>query len=80
MPTELWSLSRDSAGLRAGRSVFWDPISGGAGNFLLFTTVSRTALAPTQPPTQWVLEALSLGVKRSRREADHSPPFSDKVK
>jgi hypothetical protein len=27
----------------------------------LFTTASRTALAPTQPPIQWVLGALSLG-------------------
>jgi hypothetical protein len=35
----------------------------GAGNFL-FTTASRTALGPTQPPIQWVTGALSLGVKR----------------
>jgi hypothetical protein len=39
----------------------------------LFTTASRTALGPTQPPTQWVSGALSLGVKRPEREADHSP-------
>jgi hypothetical protein len=38
----------------------------------LFTTVSRTALWPTQPPIQWVLGALSLGVKQPGREADHS--------
>jgi hypothetical protein len=31
---------------------------------LLYTTTSRTALEPTQPPIQWVLGALSLGVKR----------------
>jgi hypothetical protein len=31
--------------------------------------VSRTALRPTQPPIQRVLGALSLGVKRSGREA-----------
>jgi len=30
----------------------------------LFTTVSRPALRPTQPPIQWVPGALSLGVKR----------------
>jgi hypothetical protein len=50
----------------------------GLGIFL-FTTVSRTALGPTQPPIQWVLGALSLGVKRPGREADLSPPSSAKV-
>jgi hypothetical protein len=34
----------------------------------------------TQPPIQWVPGALSLGVKRSGREADHSPPSSTEVK
>jgi hypothetical protein len=51
----------------------------GLGNFL-FTTASRMALGPTQPPIQWVPEALSLGVKRPGREADHSPPSSAEVK
>jgi hypothetical protein len=37
-------------------------------------------LVLTQPPIQWVPGALSLGVKRSGREADHSPPSSAKVK
>jgi hypothetical protein len=46
----------------------------------LFTTASRTALGPTQPPIQWVLGALSLGVKRPGREADHSAPSSAEVK
>jgi hypothetical protein len=46
----------------------------------LFTTASRTALGPTQPPIQWVPGALSLGVKRSGHEADHSPLFSAEVK
>jgi hypothetical protein len=46
----------------------------------LFTPVSRTALGPTQPPIQWVPWALSLGVKRPGREADHSPPSSAEVK
>jgi hypothetical protein len=51
----------------------------GLGIFL-FTTASRTALGPTQPPIQWVLGALSLGVKRPGREADNSPPSSAEVK
>jgi hypothetical protein len=46
----------------------------------IFTTASRMALGPTQPPVQWVLGALSLGVKRPGREADHSLPSSAEVK
>jgi hypothetical protein len=48
--------------------------------FLTFTLLSRPALGYTQPPIQWVPGALSPGVKRSGREADHSPPASAKVK
>jgi hypothetical protein len=51
----------------------------GLGIFL-FTTASRTALGPTQPPIQRVPGALSLGVKQLGREADHSPPSSAEVK
>jgi hypothetical protein len=43
-------------------------------------TVSRPALGPTQPPTQWLEGALSLGLKRPGREADHSPPSSAEIK
>jgi hypothetical protein len=39
-----------------------------------------TLMGPTQPPLQWVAGALSLGVKRPEREADHSPPSSAEVK
>jgi hypothetical protein len=46
----------------------------------LFTTGSRTALGPTQPPIQWVRGALSLGIKRPGCEADHSPPSSAEIK
>jgi hypothetical protein len=51
----------------------------GLGIFL-FTTASRTALGPTQPPNQWVPETLPLGVKWPGREAGHSPPSSTEVK
>jgi hypothetical protein len=46
----------------------------------LFTTLSRTALGPTQPPIQWIPGVLFLGVKWPGRETDHSPPFSAEVK
>jgi hypothetical protein len=51
----------------------------GLGIFL-FTTTSRPALGPTQPSIQWAPDVLSLGVKRSGREADHSPPSNVDVK
>jgi hypothetical protein len=51
----------------------------GLGIFVL-TTLSRTALGPTQPPIQWVRGALSLGVKRPGHEADHSHPSGAAVK
>jgi hypothetical protein len=46
----------------------------------LFTTASRTALGPAQPPIQWVPGALSVEVKRPGCVADHSPPSSAEVK
>jgi hypothetical protein len=47
-----------------------------------FSTPQRPdrALGPTQPLIQRVPGALSPGVKRLRREADHSPPSSAEVK
>jgi hypothetical protein len=51
----------------------------GLGVFLFITT-SRAALGPAQPPIQWLPRALSLGVKRPSREANHSPPSSPEVK
>jgi len=38
------------------------------------------ALGPNQTPIQWVPRALSLGVKRLGREADHSAQLSAQVK
>jgi hypothetical protein len=37
-------------------------------------------MGTTQPPIQWVLEALSPGVKQPGREADRSLPASVEVK
>jgi hypothetical protein len=63
--------------LRAGRSGF--DSRQGLGIFL-FTTASRPAMGPTQPPIQWVTGVFSPGIKRPGREADHSPPSSAEVK
>jgi hypothetical protein len=41
---------------------------------------SPQCLWSSQPPIQWVPGALSSGVKRQGREADHSPPTSAEVK
>jgi hypothetical protein len=54
-------------------------IPGGGLGIFPFDTVSRPALGLTQPPIQWVPGALSLGVYRPGREADHSPPSSAEV-
>jgi hypothetical protein len=47
---------------------------------VLIRTVSRTDLGPIQPPIQSVPWVLSLIVKRSGCEADHSHPYSAEVK
>jgi hypothetical protein len=52
----------------------------GRGKIFLFFAVFRLALGCTQPPIQWVQEALSLGIKGQGCEADHTPPSSAKVK
>jgi len=40
---------------------------------------SRPALGSTQPPIQWVTGTLTVGLKGTEREADHSPPSSVEV-
>jgi len=47
--------------------------------FFHLATASRRALGPTQPPFRWVAGALTRGIKRSRRQADHLPPSSVEV-
>jgi hypothetical protein len=46
----------------------------------LFCQASRPTLDHTQPHIRRAVGAISLGVKRPGREADHSPPLSSKVK
>jgi hypothetical protein len=51
----------------------------GKGKIFLFSTASRLALGPTQPPIQWVQGALSPGLKRPGRESDQSPQSSAEI-
>jgi hypothetical protein len=67
----LFSISSSSKG--------WSSIPSRIKNSL-FSTLSRPVLRPTQPPIQWVLGALSPGVKRPVRQSDHSPLTSAEVK
>jgi hypothetical protein len=71
--------SRYGDWLRASQP--WGPTSssGRIKNFH-FSTSSRSALRPTQPPTQWVPGTFSVRVKQPGGETAHSPPTSWKVK
>jgi hypothetical protein len=74
----IWQIQDSSVSIeRAGRPGF---DSRQTQEVLLYPTESRHALAPTQPPTQWVEGPLSSEVERPGREADHSPPSSAEVK
>jgi hypothetical protein len=74
---ELGQISPYSDRLQDGRQGF-DSRQGQ--EIFLYSTASRPALGPTQPPIQWVPGELSPGVKRLRREGDHSPPSSVQIK
>jgi hypothetical protein len=58
-------------GMERGRSS-----SPGRGKIFILSTSSRPVMGPTQPRIQWIPGALSPGVKRPGREANHSPPTS----
>jgi hypothetical protein len=45
----------------------------------LFSKASRLAVAPTQPPNQWVLGIFSLGVDGQEHEGDNLPLACPKV-
>jgi hypothetical protein len=73
-PWELREPSSYSDGLRAGRPGDLVSIPGKGKRFFSFSTASKPALGPTQPPTQWVPGD---GVKQPGREADiHVMPRS----
>jgi hypothetical protein len=55
-------------------------ISGKGCGISLLTTASGPVLGLTQPPIQWVTGALSFGVNRPGREADHSTPSGADIK
>jgi hypothetical protein len=48
--------------------------------FPLYSTASRPALGPNQPPIRWALGALSPEVYLQEREADYLLPCSADVK
>jgi len=50
------------------------------GKKFFFPKMFKTGLGTTQPPIQWVLEALSLGVKQPECEADHRTASSAEIK
>jgi hypothetical protein len=58
----------------------WRFISWRGQEIFLFSIPPTLALEPTHPPVQYVLGAVSLGVKQQGCEADHSPPSSSKNK
>jgi hypothetical protein len=64
-------------GLRAGRPGF-NSLQGQG--IVLCYTASRPALRLIQPPIQWIPGAVSPGLKRPGREANHIPPPSAEVK
>jgi hypothetical protein len=72
-----WDRGRDSA---VGIATGYGLNDGGVGVRVPVGARIFFSLVPTQPPIQWVPGAISPRVKRSGREADHSPPTSAEVK
>jgi hypothetical protein len=78
----LYGRSRDSSAVQSCATAWMTGglSPGGGWEFLSSPTKSRPVLGPTQPPIPWLPGALSLGLKRPGRGADHSPPSSAEVK
>jgi hypothetical protein len=67
--------SRDSSvGVKMGYEVEGRGLILSRGKIFLFTSKSILVLEQNQSPIRWVLGAISLGVKRPGRQANHSPP------
>jgi hypothetical protein len=71
--------SRYGDWLRAGRPRGRSSSPHRGRNFL-FSMLSRPVFGSTKPPIQWTPWALSAGVKRQGREADHSPATNAEIK
>jgi hypothetical protein len=69
----------DFFGILASINVSRVQFLAGAGNFFLHHSIQNGS-GTTQPPIQWVQGALSLGIERPGREANHSPTSSAEVK
>jgi len=65
--------------LKIRLQVGWQGFNFRRNGIILFVAASRPALGPTQPPIQWVSRAITPGVKRPGREADHTPPSNAEV-
>jgi hypothetical protein len=50
------------------------------GQEIFLFAASRLAQGPAQPPAQWVVEAVSPGVKWPGHEVNHSPPSNAEVR
>jgi hypothetical protein len=76
LPSSIWKyVIAETAGRPRGQSS-----SPGAVKNFRFSISSRPDLGPTQFIIQWILGKFYQGVKRTGREADHSPPNIAEVK
>jgi hypothetical protein len=76
----LWRHASSNENYNTSNSVgIWLENGSSIPEFFLFSTASRPALGPTQPPVQWEPWTLFPGVKRLGREANHSLPSSAEV-
>jgi hypothetical protein len=66
--------------LQAGQPRSWGLIPSRGKRFFLLCNVHTLSRGPTQHHIQWVLEAVSPGLKLLGYEADHSPLSGPKVK